>query len=332
MQNSPPEIRLALPSKGRLAEDALNLLTHAGLRVHKPNPRQLIAHIPDLPGVSVLFQRAGDIVVSVRDGSVDFGITGGDVVAEKRGPNGDVLTLLDDLEFGRCALHVIVPEAWSHVTKMRDLAEAARGHRLRVATKFPNLTTQFLADHGLPDITLIPAEGTLEVAPTIGYADFIVDLVSSGTTIRDNRLKTLDDSLIFESQAWLIANQRALKTRPEVIQTARILIETIVAYQRAAENVLVIANMRGENPDSVAQKILTQTVIGGLQGPTIAPVFTRDSARWFSVSIVVRKTSLAQAIGELRAIGGSGVIVTPVTYIFEEEPEAYRRMLEALEK
>ncbi|HLF87556.1 MAG TPA: hypothetical protein VI451_01295, partial [Anaerolineales bacterium] len=123
MQNSPPEIRLALPSKGRLAEDALNLLTHAGLRVHKPNPRQLIAHIPDLPGVSVLFQRAGDIVVSVRDGSVDFGIT-----------------------------------------------------------------------------------------------------------IRDNRLKTLDDGMIFESQAWLIANQRALKTRLEVLQTARTLIETIVAY------------------------------------------------------------------------------------------------------
>ncbi|GAB4579881.1 MAG: ATP phosphoribosyltransferase [Anaerolineales bacterium] len=327
-----PEIRLALPSKGRLAEDALELLAHAGLRVHKPNPRQLIATIPALPHVSVLFQRASDIVVSVRDGSVDFGITGGDVVAEKRGFNGDVLTLLDDLGFGHCALHVIVPEAWDHVATMRDLTETARGRRLRIATKFPNLTTRFLEAHHIPDAILIPAEGTLEVAPTIGYADLIVDLVSSGTTIRDNRLKTLADGLIFDSRAWLIANHTALQTRPEALQTARTLIETITAHQRANENVLVIANMRGTTPEAVAQKIFTQTVIGGLQGPTIAPVFTRAPEKWFSVSIVVRKTQLTQAITELRTIGGSGVIVTPVTYIFEEEPEAYRRMLMALEK
>lgn len=328
----PAEIRLALPSKGRLAEDALDLLAHAGLRVHKPNPRQLIATLPDLPHVSVLFQRASDIVVSVRDGSVDFGITGGDVVAEKRGSNGEVLVLLDDLEFGSCALHVIVPEAWEHVMNMRDLSKAARGSRLRVATKFPNLTTRFLEAYGISDAILIPAEGTLEVAPTIGYADLIVDLVSSGTTIRDNRLKTLEDGLIFDSRAWLIAHRATLQTRPLALQTARTLIETIVAYQRANENVLVIANMRGDSPASVAEKIFTQTVIGGLQGPTIAPVFSQPPEKWFSVSIVVRKAQLSQAIGELRAIGGSGVIVTPVTYIFEEEPEAYRRMLQALEK
>jgi ATP phosphoribosyltransferase len=337
MPHSSSEIRLALPSKGRLAEDTLALLSNAGLRVHKPNPRQLIATIPDLPGVSVLFQRAGDIVVSVRDGSVDFGLTGGDVVAEKRGGNGDVLTLLDDLEFGNCSLHLIVPETWYHITNMQELAETARSRPLRVATRFPNLTNQFLIKHGLLDAILIPAEGTLEVAPAIGYADLIVDLVSSGTTIRDNRLKTLEDGLIFSSQAWLIANYTALKTRPEVLQTARILIETIVAYQRAAENVIVTANMRGENPESVAQKMFSQTVIGGLQGPTIAPVFTRPGERdcgqsWYSVTIVVRKTNLYRAIGELRTIGGSGVIVTPVTYIFEEEPIAYRRMLQALKK
>lgn len=215
---------------------------------------------------------------------------------------------------------------------MRDLTGTARGRRLRIATKFPTLTARFLEDHGIPDAILIPAEGTLEVAPTIGYADLIVDLVSSGTTIRDNRLKTLPDGLIFDSRAWLIANRAALKTHPGALQTARTLIETITAHQRATENVLVIANMRGETPEAVAQKIHTQTVIGGLQGPTIAPVFTHDGTNWFSISIVVRKTQLTQAIGELRAIGGSGVIVTPVTYIFEEEPEAYRRMVQALEK
>ncbi|NOY99828.1 MAG: ATP phosphoribosyltransferase, partial [Chloroflexi bacterium] len=185
------EIRLALPSKGRLAEDTLDLLASAGLRVHKPNPRQFKAAIPGLPGVTVLFQRAGDIVVSVRDGSVDFGITGWDMVAERSNGNGDVLPLHRALGFGFCTLNVIVPEHWDAVRRMSDLAawQAEAGRPLRVATKFPNQTRTFFDQHGLEDVRLISAEGTLEIAPTIGYTDIIVDLVSTGTTLRDNRLR-----------------------------------------------------------------------------------------------------------------------------------------------
>ena len=177
------------------------------------------------------------------------------------------------------------------------------------------------------------AEGTLEIAPTIGYADLVVDLVSTGTTLRDNRLRVLEDGLILSSQACLIANRAALKRSSEVLAVARQLLEFIVAHRRAADNVAISANMRGESPQAIAGRMFARSAIGGLQGPTIAPVVTRNpgDTPWYAVNIVVRKDQLARAIAELREIGGSGVIVTPVVYIFEEEPEAYRAMLAALE-
>ncbi len=330
------DIRLALPSKGKLTEGALDLLEQSGLRVHKPNPRQYEATIPGLPGVHVLFQRAGDIVVSIRNGSVDFGITGWDMVAEQASNNGDggrILNLLDDLQFGHCTLNAIVPADWETVRSVEDLAAVQRslGRPLRIATKFPRLTGEFFAGNGFGDAELIAAEGTLEIAPRIGYADMIVDLVSTGTTLRENGLRALDDGQILSSQACLIANRARLKNCPQTLAIARQLLELIVANERASENVAIFANMRGESPEIVAERIFSQQVIGGLQGPTISPIIARDGGSWHAVNIIVRKDQLTRAIGELRAIGGSGVIVTPVSFIFEEEPPAYRRMLDELE-
>jgi ATP phosphoribosyltransferase len=325
-------IRLSLPSKGRLERDALEFLAAAGLRVFKPNPRQYQAEVPAFPDLSVIFQRPADIVVSVRQGSVDFGLTGLDVIEEKRGSNGDILILHDALGFGSCALTLAVPEAWNSVTDIRTLKEYSRSLNgpLRVATKFPVLTERFLSQHQIPH-TLIAAEGTLETAPTIGYADVISDLVSSGQTLQDNRLRPLPDGVIQRSQAALIANRQTLQTRPEVLEMGRRLLEYIEAHLRAEGNLLVTANMRGESPEMIAEKMFTQTVVGGLQGPTISPVIVRDTtSKWFSITVVVRRDQLPQAISELRSIGGSGIIVSPVTYIFEEEPPRYRAMLEAL--
>ncbi len=327
------DIRLALPSKGRLAEDALTFLDEAGLRVYKPNPRQFEATIPSLPGLTVLFQRAGDIAVSVRDGSVDFGLTGWDAVCERSGGNGDLLPLHRALGFGYCTLNAIVPQSWEVVHTMSDLkAKSAEFDRpLRVATKYPILTTEFFERHGLNDVRLIDAEGTLEAAPIIGYADLIADLVSTGTTLRDNQLRTLNDGLILESQACLVANRRSLKARPHVLAMARLLLEFIEAHLRAAATVSIFANLRGESPAAIASRMFEQSVIGGLQGPTISPIITREGGDWHGVHIIVRRDQLTQAIAELRAVGGSGVVVTPVTYIFEEEPAAYRAMLAALD-
>jgi ATP phosphoribosyltransferase len=326
-------IRLSLPSKGRLEIDSLDFLSAAGLRVLKPNPRQYQAEVPAIPELGVIFQRPGDIVVSVRQGSVDFGLTGIDVIEEKRGENGDILILHDSLGFGYCALTLAVPEAWGQVTDINSLKSysATFERPLRVATKFPVLTERFLNKRDIPH-TLIYAEGTLETAPTIGYADVISDLVSSGQTLKDNRLRALPDGVIQPSQAALIANRKALQTNPNALEMARRLLEYIEAHLRAEENHLVIANMRGESPEAIAQKMFDETTVGGLQGPTISPVIVRDAKqKWFSASIVVHRDDLSRAITELRNIGGSGIIVSPVTYIFEEEPPRYKAMLKALQ-
>jgi ATP phosphoribosyltransferase len=112
---------------------------------------------------------------------------------------------------------------------------------------------------------------------------------------------------------------------------ARRLLEYIEAHLRAEDNLLVLANVRGESEQVITQKIFSQTNVGGLQGPTISPIGVRDdSNRWFSVTVVVRRDHLPQAIAELRQIGGSGIIVSPITYIFEEEPPRYKAMLAAL--
>jgi ATP phosphoribosyltransferase len=327
------EIRLALPSKGPLAEPTLELLDQAGLRVYHPNPRQYEATIPNLPGVNVLFQRPGDVVVSVRDGTVDFGITGGDVLAEKRGPDGSILVIHPALGFGQCTLNIIVPEAWVEVNTITDLKDLQGqwDRPLRVATKFPLQAEAFFHRHGFKSVEFISAEGTLEIAPTIGYADLITDLVSTGTTLRDNRLKKLEDGQILASQGCLIANRHCLKKNPAALEIARTLLEFIVAHLRAKDNVSIFANMRGDSPEIIARRMFDQKVIRGLQGPTMSPVITHQGTKWYAAHLVVRKDQLAQAIREIRAVGGSGVVVSPVSYIFEEEPVEYQNMVKQLE-
>jgi ATP phosphoribosyltransferase len=227
------------------------------------------------------------------------------------------------------------------VNDLSDLSREARllagqGRPLRIATKYPIQTGRFLEESQIGPYTLIDTEGTLEIAPAIGYADLIADLVSSGTTLRDNHLRPLADGTILESQACLIASKRSLKSRPRALAAGLQLLEFIEAHLRAQSCYLVLANIRGTSAEDVAGKMLEQPHLAGLQGPTISPVIPSDGklrrSSWYAVNIVVRKAGLTQAITELRAIGGSGVVVSPVTYIFEEEPERSKQLLAALEK
>ena len=325
-------IRLSLPSKGRLAEDCVDFLAACGLKIYKPNPRQYEATIPDMPGLLILFQRPADIVVSVRDGSVDFGITGIDVIEERKGEEGSVLVLHEALGFGGCSLRLAVPESWVDVQDVPSLAEHTRklGRPIKVGTKYPYLTAKFLGAAGIPN-TLIYAEGTLETAPAIGYADMISDLVSSGQTLRDNHLIPLPDGLIVDSQAALIANKQSLLTNPRALQMVRQLLEYFEAYLRARTEIAIFANLRGTSPEEIAARIFTQPTIAGLQGPTISRVVVREQdPNWYAVNVIVPRTRLFQAVNEIRDIGGSGVVVMPVSYIFEEEPPRYAAMLRAL--
>lgn len=325
-------IRLSLPSKGRLMDDSLDLLSACGLKVYKPNPRQYEATIPNLPGLVILFQRPGDIVSSVRDGSVEFGITGLDILEEKKGDTEDILILHEDLKFGGCALRLAVPEAWQDVQDADSLTKKAKtmSTPLRIATKFPNTTARYMDTLDI-DYSLIYAEGTLETAPSIGYADMISDLVSSGQTLRDNRLRPLIDDPILKSQAVLIGNKNSLKSNPVVLNLARQLLEYIEAYLRATDSLAVFANMRGTSPESIAERIFEKCSIDGLQGPTISRVIVREEdPNWYAVNIIVPRNQLVKTINELREIGGSGVVVMPVSYIFDEEPPRYAAMLKAL--
>jgi ATP phosphoribosyltransferase len=326
------KIRIALPSKGLLAGGSMELLANVGFPIYKPNPRQYIASIPQLPGIEVIFQRPGDIVISVRDGSVDFGITGSDIYLEKKGSNGSILPLHNHLGYGKCTLNIIVPDSWETVNCLDDLKgyQVSLGRPLKIATKFPILAGDFFNNTTGIQFELIKAEGTLEIAPTVGYADLIVDLVSTGTTLRDNRLKKLPNGTILNAEACLIANKKRLRDDPSTLTMATQLLEMIGAYLRGKQNLAIFANIRADSMEDISEKIFQKSVISGLQGPTVSRILTRDNENFYAIHVVVNKEALQTAIQEIRDIGGSGVVVSPVNYIFEEEPGEIKKMLAAL--
>jgi ATP phosphoribosyltransferase len=335
-ENHRTEIRLALPSKGRMEEETLMFLRECGLAVNKVNPRQYIAQIPDIPHLEVWFQRSADVVRKVRDGDVDLGIVGFDNVVEYGGTENNIVIVHDALGYGQCHLAIAVPEHWEDIHSAADLARlaAARDEQrpLRIVSKYQHQTEAFLERHKIKPYRLLHADGALEAAPQMGTADFIVDLVSSGVTLRENRLKEVHGGKLLESQAVFIGNRIALTRRPEVLAVAREMLERVEAHLRASEHLTIIANIRGASPEEVAQKVFEQPDLGGLQGPTISRVYLRDLTEigWYAISIVVRKDRLHRAIEQLREIGGSGVLVLPVTYIYEEEPSRWRRLLQTL--
>lgn len=321
------DIRLALPSKGRLQQSAFDFLARCGFDVRQSATRGYVGTIAALPGVTALFQRPRDIVTSVANGGVDFGITGFDVVAEAN-VNEQVAVIHDALGFGKCRLVVAVPEGWQDVQTMADLrAKAAREAKpLRVATVFPSLTEKFLQSKGVHPYAIIEAEGSLEVLPEIGAADMICDIVETGNTLSQNRLRMLSDGVMLHTQACLIANRESLR-RPEVMSVGIELLEYFEAHQRADNYFMIWANVRGKSMEDVGELVTTGTNLGGLEGPTIAPIYPNAAAasanpglNWYSVSIAVSRHALSDAIEQLRSIGGSGIIVTPITYVFEEQP------------
>ena len=335
--NSNPDgtqIRIALPSKGRMEGETLTFLANCGLKVNKTNPRQYTARILAMPEVLVLFQRMRDIPNSVKAGDVDLGISGMDVVAEMLDDEDrDVLIIHEALGYGHCSLVLAVPEEWNEVNSTNDLqALLASQNNLRIATKHANLVRRFLSQRAIKGCRIVAADGALEAAPSIGSADFIADITSTGTTLRDNRLKQIEDGTLIESQAVLIGNRATLQARPEILAITRQLLELIEAHLQAQGQHMIWANMRGESAEAVAERVFGQPDMVGLQGPTIAPVYTPDGEEsgWFAINIVASSERLYPTIEQIRAIGGSGVVVSPVTYIFDERPARFVALLEKL--
>lgn len=334
-----PTTTLALPSKGAIADPTLSFLRDCGLRVDKPNQRQYTGLISTIPTIQVLFQRVSDVLFKVADGTAQLGITGYDVVREH--PHEDVAVVHEQLGYGHCDLVVATPETWLDVENMSDLLEVALDYReqkqrnLRIATKYPTLTRQFFHNQGIHHFTLVKAEGAIEAAPTLGYADIIVDLSQTGTTLRENHLKPVSDGTIVESQACLIANRTLLRQNRGLLETARVFLEHIDGALNGRNYCQITANILGDNPDQVAHRVAANPLTRGLQGPTIAPIYAtgndqRDGS-WYTVTIIINNKNLLEAVKHLRAIGGTQTIVTPVRYIFMENSSSFERLLQQIE-
>ena len=331
--NKNSTLRLVIPSDGELYEDTLSFLKDCGLSVRRPSARRYTAYVPALPGIDVLFQRTADITNKLQEGSAEMGITGLDRLLEYRSNDQDVVPLIEDLGYGRCEFVLAVPDAWLDVTSVDDLADLAlefheKGAQLRIASKYPRLLRQHLFDRGINYFTVVAASGALEAAPTAGYADLIADITATGTTLRENRLKTLDGGTVLSSQACVIGNLTALSASPARLRLARHFIELIEAHLQADPFYRVTANVRGGSPEAVRAMILARAQLAGLRGPTVARVYNVEEESWYSVSLVIPKDQLMETVDHLRNCGGVDIFASQVSYLFQDRSAAYRQLLD----
>jgi ATP phosphoribosyltransferase len=329
-------IRLGLPSKGRMSEDTMQLLADCQLNVKKPNPRQYLGNMSNMPQVEVWFQRATDVVRKMVTRDIDIGIVGYDMLEEIAGDQmSDLVVIHDELRFGACHLALAVPTFgdFAEVNSVDELKTMTwtEERPLRVITGYTSLAQRFFtAENGFPHAVILTADGALEAAPAMGTADMILDLVSTGTTLRENNLKQIEGGKLLMSEGCLVANRKAVAERPEVLAVAKEILERLEAHLRAQTQYEVTANIRATSKAECAQAIFDKTGHAGLQGPTINDVYTRGGEKYVAATVMVPSQELYPAIKELRAIGGSGIIVKPVTYIFDEEPLRWRKLLEEL--
>lgn len=220
-------LTLALPSKGRLKEQALEVFAGAGLAIGLPqDERKYRARIDGLNAVEVSFLSASEIAGEIGRGTVDLGVTGEDLVRETIPDWERRAEIVARLGFGQADVVVAVPDAWLDVDSMADLDDVAadfrqrHGRRLRIATKYWRLTQQFFSGrHGIQVYRIVESLGATEGAPAAGSADVIVDITSTGSTLRANHLKVLDDGVILRSQACLVASRRKRSSADEAALT-----------------------------------------------------------------------------------------------------------------
>ena len=207
-------LAIAIPSKGRLMEQANDLFERAGLKIERfGTDRGYRGRLVGTDDVEIAFLSASEIAAQLRDGKIDAGITGEDLLRETIAPGSDIADVALRLNFGSADVVVAVPECWLDVAVMADLDDVAeqfyarQGRRLRVATKYLNITRRFFAEKGITGYRIVESVGATEGAPAIGTAELIVDITTSGATLKANQLKILDDGLILASCAVLALNK-----------------------------------------------------------------------------------------------------------------------------
>ena len=280
-------LRLAIPNKGRLVEPTIDLLRDAGL-VFEEHERSLVARVRNFD-LDILFVRTNDVIEFVGDGVADLGVTGEDLLAE----TGAELPRLRALGYGQCRLAAAVPTD-SSLRSIDDLAG------LRVATAHPNATRRFFAQAGLA-VDVISISGAVEVAPRLGLAEAIVDLVSTGSTLVMNGLRPIAD--VLESEAILIANPTARIDRVSEIAAVETMLSAVIA---ARDRKYLMMNAPATHLAEL------EDLMPGLESPSVIPL---AHAGMIAIHAVVGADDVWGLLPRLKAAGASGILVLPIEKI-----------------
>jgi len=277
-------LRIAVQAKGRLFEETMNLLTESDIKL-SPSKRTLLVQSSNFP-IEVLFLRDDDIPQSVATGVADIGIVGENEYAEKK-EDADIIKRLG---FSKCRLSLAMP-------KDIEYSGVEWFHGKKIATSYPVILEDFLSTKGVKaEVHVIT--GSVEVAPGIGLADAIFDIVSSGSTLVSNRLKEVE--VVMKSEALLIGNKNMASEKKEILDE---LLFRMNAVEAAEDKKYVLMNA----PRDKVEEIIS--VLPGMKSPTIMPL-AQDG--WCSVHTVLDEKRFWEIIGKLKALGAEGILVLPI--------------------
>jgi ATP phosphoribosyltransferase len=307
---------LAVPSKGRLQEQANAYFADAGLPMSKAaGARGYRAMIDGMPQIDVMLLSASEIASALMSGDAHLGITGEDLIRETEQGNGQI-ALVKKLGFGFADVVVAVPQAWIDVSDMADLDDVCAAfyqrhrRRLRIATKYVNLTRMFFAKAGIADYRIVESAGATEGAPAAGAAEAIVDITTTGATLAANDLKTLEDGTILKSQSHLAASLSA-KWTAATAGAAKSLLARLAARERAKTSHVLRARLGGK-PDAALQAVAKI-------GVSVISTPARGNSGG-EYALLCPNGNLAEAITILRRRGANGsVTAQTVDYVFETE-------------
>ncbi|MFT0876936.1 ATP phosphoribosyltransferase [Rhodopseudomonas sp. G2_2311] len=313
---------LAVPSKGRLQENAEAFFARAGLTLSKPGgARDYRGTIAGLDNVEVAYLSASEIAANLARGSVHFGVTGEDLVRESITDADKRVLLIDGLGFGYANVVVAVPQAWIDVRTMADLDDVTTGfraqhnRRMRVATKYINLTRGFFAQHNVVDYRIVESAGATEGAPAVGTAEMIVDITTTGATLAANGLKVLDDGVMLRSQANLVASREA-DWSDTARETARVILDHIASRARAGKYKEVRTRFKGCNDALLAEAHSRFGVVSPFGGPTSSGMLTLHCP-----------PAQIYALGSfLRQHGADTVSVAALDYVFDKENPLFSKL------
>ena len=277
-------LRLAVPNKGRLVEPTLALLRDAGL-VFEDHERSLVSHCENHP-LDILFVRTEDVLEFVRDGVAELGVTGTNLLAE----SGMELPVLAQLGYGRCRLEAAVPTD----SPYRSLADL---DGVRLATSHPRTAQRTLAERGVT-ARIVPLSGAVEVAPRMGLAEGIVDLVSTGSTLVMNGLRSV--GALLASEAILVSSDEARRGHAEAIDHLTTMLQAVTAGRRRKYLMM-------NAPRSALGEI--EALLPGLESPSIIPLAHEGMV---AVHAVVDADDVWGLLGRLRTAGASGILVVPI--------------------